>query len=127
MQPELSLDERVELTRVIFRILKRWQIPEALMGPLLGLGEGLQRRQLNRYRLGNPLPQEAEIQQRLLLLIQIDKALSSLFPHSALSANLWVTTPQQRCANITPLEEMVAGGMPAIRTVLLRLDNRLDW
>ncbi len=127
MQPELSLDERVELTRVIFRILKRWQIPEALMGPLLGLGEGLQRRQLNRYRLGNPLPQEAEIQQRLLLLIQIDKALSSLFPHSALSANLWVTTPQQHCGNITPLEEMVAGGMPAIRTVLLRLDNRLDW
>jgi len=57
------------------------------------------------------------------LLLRLENALGQVFPHSALSADLWVTTPYLKLGNRTPLDLMLEGGLDAIRQVERSLDN----
>jgi hypothetical protein len=127
MSTELSYEERVAVTRSVFLILKDWEVPPAVMPALLGFNPQTKRRELNRYRLGSPLPDEAEIYQRALLLIDIENSLHKMFPHSQISANLWVTTPRVKFGNETPLDLMLRRGLEGIRTVAAVLSEPGFW
>jgi hypothetical protein len=113
----LTRDELVLLTQRAFRLLDAWEVPKNLQPGLLGLAPGARRREVNRYRLGTPLPQDRDCYQRIGLLLKIDNILRKLFPHSEVSANLWVTTPNLRFGNTTPLETMLREGISGIRQV----------
>jgi len=84
---------------------------------LLGLPEKHAGRRFRRYRLGSVLPDDPEIWTRVALLLRIDRAANQLFPHSALSANLWVTTPNLRFGNSTPLDLMLDHGLEGISRI----------
>jgi hypothetical protein len=91
---------------------------------LLGLPEKDAGRRFRRYRLGTALPDDREIWTRVALLLRIDGAANQLFPHSALSANLWVTTPNRRFAGKTPLALMLEQGLEGISRVERALDSQ---
>ena len=127
MRTQLNYDEQVAVTRSIFLILGEWEVPAAVMPALLGLDPNIKRREFNRYRLGSPLPDQPEVYQRALLLIDIENALHKMFPHSQISANLWVTTPRVKFGNETPLDLMLRRGLEGIRTVSAVLTDPGFW
>ena len=127
MPTGLNYEEQVAVTRSVFLILRDWEVPPEAMRPLLGLDPSMKRREFNRYRLGSPLPDLPEVYQRALLLIDIENALHKMFPHSQLSANLWVTTPRVKFGNETPLNLMLRGGLEGIRTVSAILGDPGFW
>ena len=127
MSASLSQEERVAVTQRIFRIFSEWEIPVEDMPRLLGLGSGLKRRQLNRYRIGTPLPEEPGVYGRVGMFLEIDNALHKLFPHSVLSANLWITTPRVKFGNETPLALMLRRDLDGIRIVRGALHDSQDW
>ena len=119
-------DDQSRLTQRAFRLLDAWDIPKDQQVGLLGLAPSLKKRQINRYRLGMPLPADGDCYQRIDLLFKIDGILCKLFPHSELSANLWVTTPSLRYGGATPLRTMLKG-LSGIRQVECSLNRPEDW
>jgi hypothetical protein len=127
MGGELSYEQRVYITRSVFRVFGDWEIPPRLMPELLGLEPDIKRRVFNRYRLGTPLPEVGDSYERALLFLDIENALHKMFPHSQVSASLWVTTPRVKFANETPLDLMLRRGLEGIRTVSGVLNNVDLW
>jgi len=127
MTEQLTRDEQVRLTQNGFRLLALWDIPKPLHPALLGLDDSLPKRKLNRYRLGTPLPADGDSYRRIGLLLRIDAMLHKLFPHSELSANLWVTTPNVRFGGALPLDTMLSGGLQGIERVERSLHAPHEW
>lgn len=119
-------DDQRRLTQRAFRLLDAWDIPKEQQAGLLGLSPSLKKRQINRFRLGLPLPADGDCYQRIDLLLKIDGILRKLFPHSELSANLWVTTPSLRYGGEMPLGTMLKG-LNGIRQVESSLNHPEDW
>ncbi len=116
-------DERAALTRSVLEVLDAWEITREDQCRLLGMTASDAGRRWRRYRLGTPLPDDPEIWIRVAGLLRLANALRQIFPHSAPSANLWVTTPRAKFGNQTPLELMLDGGTEAISRVERSLDN----
>ena len=127
MTPPLSDDERAQLTRRAFQLLDAWSVPRAQHASLLGLEPMRRARQLNRYRLGTPLPEEGDSYGRIGLLLKIDLTLRKLFPHSEISANLWITTRNPSYGDGTPLDTMIQEGFDGIRRVERYLNAPHTW
>lgn len=123
MANDLSYEQRVALTRSVLQVLDGWALSPEDQCDLLGLGPPGAARRLRRHRLGNPLPDESEVWTRVALLLELDRAVNQLFPHSGAAADLWVTTPRLKFGRRTPLELMLAGGVEGIRRVARSLDN----
>jgi len=119
----LSADERSSLTQEIFRVLRSWGVSEADLPRLLCLDPSIKRPELNRYRLGTPLPASFRVLHRVSRLLEIAQALHTLFPHSELSAHLWVTTPRVKFGGITPLSLMLERGDEGIDAIIRALNN----
>lgn len=113
----------MELTRAVLEVLQDWKISPEDQCRLLGLKAGTAPRQLRRYRLGAPLPDEPGTWIRVTHLLALHKALRQVFPHSGASADLWVTTPRAKLGHRTPLDLMLAGGIEGIRQMERSLDN----
>jgi hypothetical protein len=127
MNDPLTHDERVRLTQDAFRLLAAWDIPKQRHPELLGIDPALRKRQVNRYRLGTPLPDDRDSYQRIVLLFRIHNTLRKLFPHSEMSANLWVTTPNPSYGGLTPLDTMLRRGLLGIQRVEHSLNAMDGW
>ncbi len=127
MTDTLSHDDRVRMTQNAFRLLAAWDVPKALHPTLLGIDPTLRQRHVHRYRLGTPLPEAGDSYQRILLLFRIHNTLLKLFPHSELSANLWVTTANPSYGGHTPLETMLKLGLEGIHCVQQSLNASNGW
>jgi hypothetical protein len=121
MTTDLPHGDRIAFSTAVLKILDDWGLPAQAQLDLLGLGQGTEHRATRRW--GVPLPDNPEVYQRVALLLSLDRALRQLFPHSEVSANLWVTTPRPKFGNATPLDTMLRGGLEGIRSVLAALDN----
>lgn len=123
MANDLRYEQRVTLTRSVLQVLDGWALSPDDQCALLDLGQPGAVRRLRRHRLGNPLPDEPEVWVRVALILDIDRAVNQLFPHSGAAADLWVTTPRVKFGRRTPLELMLSGGVEGIRRVARSLDN----
>jgi uncharacterized protein (DUF2384 family) len=123
MANDLPYEQRVTLTRSVLQVLDGWALSPNDQCALLGVGQPGAVRRLRRHRLGNPLPDEPEVWVRVALILDIDRAVNQLFPHSGAAADLWVTTPRVKFGRRTPLELMLSGGVEGIRRVARSLDN----
>ena len=127
MTSPLRHEERVQLTQRAFQLLDAWEVPRDLQPQLLGLVNLQRPRLVQRYRLGTPLTENGESYGRVALLLKIDLTLRKLFPHSELSANLWVTTLNLSFGNRRPLDTMLQGGLDGIRRVERYLNAPHNW
>ena len=117
MPISISGEEKASLTRRILQVLSAWGVEPMEQGMLLGLPRKDAGRRFRRYRMGYSLPDDEEIWTRVALLLRIESATNQLFPHSALSANLWVTTPSPKFGGGTPLSFKLDKGLPGIQQV----------
>jgi len=113
-----TTEQHVELSRAIMRLLTAWGVPAAQQPALLGLDPAAHRRELNRCRFGAALPDTGEVYARARLLIEIGAAVTQLFPHSSVAADVWVTTPQLRFGGHTPLQIMLEDGSAGMHRVI---------
>jgi uncharacterized protein (DUF2384 family) len=123
MVESLPHDEKVALTRTVLDVLERWGVGREDQCRLLGLHKQGAARRLRHYRLGHPLPEEGDVWTRVALLLRLATSIGQLFPHSAPSADLWVTTPRAKFGHKTPLQLMLADGVEGIARVQRSLDN----
>ena len=122
-----TLDQRLELTRTVMEFMNAWRVRPQEQIMLLGLDPEIRGRTLTRYRQGTPLPDDEHVLRRASDLVAIGRALLTVFPHSAPSASLWVTTPHAHFGNRTPLEVMLDDREHGIGRILLSLDNTGGW
>jgi transcriptional regulator with XRE-family HTH domain len=118
--PDLrSRQSRAQLARMIAQLLDHWQLGAADQALLLGLS-GQSRSTLARYRRGEPLADSADLLARAGHLLGIHKALRILFPQDRDLAYRWVSAPNRRFGERSPLELMKQGfeGLLAVRRYL---------
>lgn len=120
-------DHRAELARLVMQILDEWEVEPEDQPKLLGLPDKTRVRALNRYRQGDPLPEDATTEQRLSCLLSIHKALLTVLPHNTAMVRYWVTSPNPRFANRTPLDVMLADGLAGMKQVVEVLTGRGEW
>jgi hypothetical protein len=123
MPSNINHEERAALTRKVLDVLGRWGVEPMEQRRLLGLPAPNAGRRFRQLRLDRELPDDPAVWERVALLLSLDNALNQVFPHSALSADLWVTTPRAKLGGRKPLDLMLEGGLEAIRQVERSLDN----
>jgi len=112
---------REKLARLVVALLDHWELPPADEAVLLGLSPQ-SRSTVARYRRGEPLADNADLLSRAGHLLGIHKALRLLFPHDLDLAYRWVSTPNRRFGDRTPLEIMKRHGYEGILAVRRYLD-----
>jgi hypothetical protein len=124
-QPDMpdprTRDARARLSLMIARLFEHWQLASADEAALLGLSTD-SRATLARYRRGEPLADSADLIARVGHLLGIHKALRIVFPHDRDLAYRWVSAPNRRFGNRTPLEVMRQYGYEGILAVRRYLD-----
>lgn len=123
MPSRLAEDDKFALTRKVLQVLADWELEPMVQAELLGLPQGQAGQIFRRLRHGAPLPDNREVWTRVALLLRLDNAIHQLFPHCGYAANLWVTSPNPRCSNRTPLAVMLADGLDGIRRIERSVDN----
>lgn len=124
---EQELRRQVSLAQTVMEVLDGWGVPPAQQLRLLGLPEGTRARSLIRYRNGSPLPEDEAVMRRARCILGIYHALQNMYPHSAIAADHWVTSPNPRFKQQTPLELMLKQGLSAMERMLEQLDGSADW
>lgn len=119
--------ERLELSRVILSVLEDWGVDARQVIALLALPAATRPRMLTRYGESLPLPDEAEIDERIEHLLGIADALQTSYPLNRAAAGLWLKRANPRFDNRAPLEAMIDGGLDGLRAVRAHLDCAWDW
>lgn len=122
--PDVDLharSSRERLARMLVSLLDHWKLAPNDQAVLLGLSTQ-SRSTIARYRRGEPLADSADLLARAGHLLGIHKALRILFPRDRDLAYRWVTTPNRRFGDATPLELMKRHGYEGILAVRRYLD-----
>jgi len=122
--PDVDLrarDSRERLARMVMALLDHWKLAPNDQALLLGLS-AQSRSSIARYRRGEPLADSADLLARAGHLLGIHKALRILFPHDRDLAYRWVTTPNRRFSDATPLDVMKRHGYEGMLAVRRYLD-----
>ncbi|MCB1881489.1 MAG: DUF2384 domain-containing protein, partial [Gammaproteobacteria bacterium] len=68
---DLTLEERVLMTRATMRIMDSWKLESEEMRTILGLPEKVRARSLQKYRSHEVFPDEPEIERRADYILRI--------------------------------------------------------
>ncbi|HWM43311.1 MAG TPA: MbcA/ParS/Xre antitoxin family protein [Burkholderiales bacterium] len=114
-----SRASRERLAKVVVSLLDHWKLPLNDQAALLGLS-AQSRSTIARYRRGEPFGDNVDLLARAGHLLGIHKALRILFPHDLDLVYRWVSAPNRRFGERTPLEIMKQGfeGLLAVRRYL---------
>lgn len=115
-----SPEYRTSLAKMIVKLFDLWQLTNEDQALLLGLSTR-GRTTLSRYRNGKPLADNQDLLDRAGHLLGIHKSLRLIFPHNKDLAYRWISMPNQRFDNKSPLEIMKERrfeGLLAIRRYL---------
>lgn len=103
-------------------ILDHWQLSREEIVALLQLPERTRGRQLEHYRAGQALPDNAAVQVRVEHISGIADALRTSFPRNRAFGARWLVTPHRRFDNRTPLSLMLEDGEEGLCRVRAELD-----
>ena len=114
-----SKENRQRLAQIIMRLFKHWDLESRDQATLLGLSPDT-RTTLSRYRNGSPLANHPDLLARAGHLLGIHKSLRQIFPQNIELAYQWVSQPNCRFNNHSPLQIMRQGyeGLLAVRRYL---------
>ncbi len=127
MSTKYTDEQRTDFARAIMGIFHDWGIEPKDQATLLGLPAETKPRAMTRFRQGTPLPDDDQMMDRVGKFLAMQNSLDTTFPHNQSMANYWVTTPNPRFGDQTPLELMLNQGADGIDTVVRYLDASEDW
>lgn len=119
--------DRHELTFLVIQILDGWGLTGDDQIRLLGLPEGTRSRVLQRHRKGQELPLDPGMMERIQLIVAIERALQSMFPHNPDLGRYWITSDNVRMGGETPLFVMLEQGLPGMRGILEHINGTGKW
>ncbi|MFA9461046.1 antitoxin Xre/MbcA/ParS toxin-binding domain-containing protein [Thiohalorhabdus sp. Cl-TMA] len=120
--PTTEPTERTYLAYNVTTLFKRWGLEDAEQTGLLGLSRR-DKKQLDRFRKGEPLPEEPEILGRASALLAIHQQLADHYPADDPRVYTWMVTPEAGLEERRPVDLMLEEGVPGIRRVLQFLDS----
>ncbi|WJW76110.1 DUF2384 domain-containing protein [Thiohalobacter sp. IOR34] len=123
----LTLEERIILTRSIINLLDSWGFDNPAQVRLLALPDGTPPRKINRYRsMNEPLPEDERIMQRIEQLLGIADALRTTFPHNPRMGQVWMRKRNKHLRR-SPASCMIEDGMSGMIRVRTHLDCTYAW
>jgi hypothetical protein len=124
-EPLLEPEHVSEIAAVVRRILDDWGVEPGDQALLLGSPAPAR----GRGRRGAPLPlaPDRATLARLSHLLSIERAVRTAFPHNAVMARYWVTTPHPLFSDQTPLAVMLAGGVEGMERIVGYLNCTETW
>lgn len=124
---DLTLDERLELTRRTMELLEGWGLGARDITAILRLPDSIKARHLGRFRDEEPFPDEAPLNRRVAYLLRIEEALHTYFPRNPEMRNLWVKRGNKQFGRRAPIAVMVEDGESGLISVLSHLDCTFAW
>lgn len=124
---ELTLEEKIEITRHIMRLLNSWKIDSEKQIQILALPEETRTRHLSKFKKDTPFPDDEKIYERILHFIGIADALRTSYPHNAQMGPVWMNQPHRRFAGRSPVQTMLEDDLHGIVAVRVHLDCAYDW
>jgi len=122
-----ALQNQIEITRHIMRVLDEWQLSGKDIIKLLDLPSKVRLRNLDRYRDGEAFPESRVTQERIEHIAGIADALRTSFPLNAHMGILWMQKPHRRFQNLPPLTVLSEQGLIGLRMVRCELDCAFSW
>ena len=127
MLENLSTEQKIEFTQMVMEMLDDWGVSHSDKLILLALPDSVKVRSVRKYYSGEPLPENAQVFERIDHLMGIADALRTSFPLNYQMAAFWLNRKNQRFNNQTPLEFMLQGGLNSVVAVRTHLDCAWDW
>jgi hypothetical protein len=124
---DLSLDERLALTRRTMSLLEDWGLGARDIGVILCLPDSIKVRAIARFREDDAFPDDPQVNRRVAYLMRIEQALHTYFPRNPEMRNLWVRKGNRQFGRRAPLAVMVEDGESGLIAVLSHLDCTFAW
>ena len=124
---ELTLDERLSLTRRTMDLLEGWGLAARDITVILQLPESVKARNIVRFRAEEAFPNEPQVNRRVAYLMRIEEALHTYFPRNPEMRNLWVKRGNKQFGRRAPIAVMVEDGESGLISVLSHLDCTFAW
>jgi len=124
---DLSLDERLALTRRTMSLLEDWGLGARDIGVILCLPDSIKVRAIARFREDDAFPDDPQVNRRVAYLMRIEQALYTYFPRNPEMRNLWVRKGNRQFGRRAPLAVMVEDGESGLIAVLSHLDCTFAW
>lgn len=124
---ELSLEEKIELTRHIMRLLNSWKISSEDQVQVLALPEGTRTRHLSKFKKDTPFPDDKKIYERIIHFLGIADALRTSYPHNAQMGPVWMNQGHRRFGGRSPVQAILEDDLQGIVAVRVHLDCAYDW
>lgn len=123
----LNPEQKIDFTRSVIEMLDEWGLQDSEQVALLGLPDSTRSRQIRKYRIDTPFPEEEAVMERVEHLMGIADALRTSYPTNAMGGSMWMNRRNSRFQNRTPLRAMLEDGMRGIVAVRIHLDCAYDW
>ena len=124
---DMSLDERVSLTRRTMDLLQGWGLGAREIAVLLQLPETIKTRHVGRFRGEEPFPDDPRVHRRVAYLARIEEALRTFFPRNPEMRHSWIKRTNKRFGQRTPVAVMMEDGESGMISVLSHLDCTFAW
>jgi len=124
---DLTLDERLALTRRTMDLLEGWGLAARDISAILDLPETVKTRHISRFKEEEPFPEEEQVDRRVVYLMRIEHALHTYFPRNPEMRNLWVRRGNKQFGKRAPIAVMVEDGERGLVSVLSHLDCTFAW
>lgn len=118
---------RVKLGNTIMAILDSWKLSGNEILNVLALPKNIKVRHLGQFRKENPLPDTAEVNNRIDHIIGITKALQTSYPTNPNMAQFWLNKENKQFKNQTPIQIITNGGLEGLIDIRKHLDCSYDW
>jgi len=124
---DMPVEKRLTLSRIVFEVLRGWEIKEANLVNVLGFPEGTKPRALKCYSHDTPLPEDEAIMQRVDHILAIAEALRTTYPHNYRMGKSWLKTPHRRFNQRSPIDLILNDGLEGLISVRADLDCAYAW
>ena len=124
---ELTLDERLSLTRHTMQLLENWGLAAREIANLLQLPDSIKVRHLGRFHDQDAFPDDPKVNRRVAYLARIDEALHTYFPRNPQMRQLWMRRANKQFGRRAPVAVMMEDGESGLISVLSHLDCTFAW
>ncbi|BCU08089.1 DUF2384 domain-containing protein [Allochromatium tepidum] len=124
---DLTLDERLLLTRRTMQLLEDWGLAAHDIAVLLQLPQTIKARHIGRFHDQDVFPDDPAVNRRVAYLNRIEQALHTYFPRNPEMRKLWVRRANKQFGRRAPVAVMIEDGESGLISVLSHLDCTFAW